>query len=201
MTDSLARWQGWLDGLHAGDSAARGELLAATSERLTRLTRRMLKDYPRVRRWEQTDDVLQNALLRLLRALDQVRPATLREYFRLAALQIRRELLDLARHYYGPQGAGAHHASHADADDPERPAGLAPDVSNSTHDPARLASWSEFHQQVEALPADTREVFELIWYQALSQVEAAKVLGVNERTVQRHWQAARLELHAALQGL
>ena len=39
----------------------------------------MLRDYPRVGRWEQTDDVLQNALLRLWRALEDVRPATARE--------------------------------------------------------------------------------------------------------------------------
>ena len=29
---------------------------------------------------------------------------------------IRRELIDLARHYYGPQGAGAHHASQGPSD-------------------------------------------------------------------------------------
>ena len=35
------------------------------AERLTRLTHNMLKDYPGVHRWEETDDILQNATLRL----------------------------------------------------------------------------------------------------------------------------------------
>src|SRR5919201_1947156 len=111
MSDSTTVVQAWIDRLRA--AAAREELLAATCERLRRLTRKMLRDYPGVRRWEETGDVLQNALLRLCRALRDVTPPTARDYFRLAALQIRRELLDLARHYYGPQGQGAHHASHA----------------------------------------------------------------------------------------
>src|SRR5262245_35464825 len=66
----------------------------------------MLKGYPNVRRWEQTDDVLQNAVIRLHRALQQLTVQTPLDFFRLAALNIRRELLDLARHYYGPQGRG-----------------------------------------------------------------------------------------------
>src|SRR5437660_12900850 len=103
--------QGWVDRLNRGEPDAREQLLSHASDRLTRLTRKMLRDYPGVRRWEQTDDVLQNALLRLCRALRDVTPPTARDYFRLAALQIRRELLDLARHYYGPHGHGARHAS------------------------------------------------------------------------------------------
>ena len=62
--------------------------------RLRQLTCAMLKDYPRLKRWEETDDVFQNASLRLYRALGKVRPASVREFFRLAAVQIRRELID-----------------------------------------------------------------------------------------------------------
>ena len=43
------------------------EALAEASE-LRQLARRDLNRFPRLRRWEQTDDVLQNATLRLLRA-------------------------------------------------------------------------------------------------------------------------------------
>jgi DNA-directed RNA polymerase specialized sigma24 family protein len=34
----------------------------------------------------------------------------------------------------------------------------------------------------------------------LSQAEAAEVLGVNERTIKRRWQSARLKLHDAMKG-
>src|SRR5262249_28446366 len=91
----------------AGGSAARDELLAQVYERLQRLARKMRKGFPGVKRWAQTDDVLHNALLRLLRALPEVPPGSLRDFFGLTMEQIRRELLDLARHYYGPRGPGA----------------------------------------------------------------------------------------------
>ena len=61
-----------IDRLRSGDATARDELLAHAVDRLTRLTRKMLRDFPGVHRWEETDDVLQNAVLRLCRALEEV---------------------------------------------------------------------------------------------------------------------------------
>ncbi len=52
----------------------------------------------------------------------------------------------------------------------------------------------------ERLPAEEREVFDLLWYQELSQAEAAALLGVSERTIKRRWQSARIMLHDALKG-
>jgi RNA polymerase sigma-70 factor (ECF subfamily) len=193
------RIQGWLDRLRAGDESAREALLNCACERLTRLTRKMLRDYPRVKRWEQTDDVMQNATMRLYRALSKVRPASAADFFRLAALNIRRELLDLAKHYYGPQGQGARHASHGRKGG-SRSRNPAFDPPDRAAEPSRLDAWTEFHTQVERLPDEEREIFDLLWYQQLSQAEAAAVLHISERTVKRRWQAARLKLHEALQG-
>jgi RNA polymerase sigma-70 factor (ECF subfamily) len=187
-----------LEALQRGEPEARAALLERSLERLTRLTRKMLRDFPGVRRWEQTDDVLQNAALRLHRALAAVQPPTVRDYFRLAAAQLRRELLDLARHYSGPYGLGAHHASIADASTPGE--GVPEPSGGATLDPGRLALWTEFHQQAEALPDEDREVFDLLFYQGFSQTEAAALLEVSERTIKRRWQAARLRLHGALGG-
>jgi RNA polymerase sigma-70 factor (ECF subfamily) len=191
--------QGWIDRLQRGDESARKELLNCACERLTRLTRKMLKSYARLKRWEETDDVLQNALMRLYRSLEEVRPATAADFFRLAALNIRRELLDLAKHYYGPRGLGANYVS--------RPEGPASGRSSqdfqppdSADDPSRLAAWTEFHTKVGKLPPEELEVFDLLWYQELSQAEAAALLNVSERTIKRRWQAARLRLHQVLQG-
>jgi RNA polymerase sigma-70 factor (ECF subfamily) len=115
----------------------------------------------------------------------------------LAAVQIRRELIDLARHHYGPQGAAAHHHSQAPAAAAQQPAHEAADLSG---EPSRLAAWGEFHEQVAILPEEEREVFELIWYQGLGRAEAAALLDVSVKTVQRRWQAACLRLHQALGG-
>jgi RNA polymerase sigma-70 factor (ECF subfamily) len=188
-----------LDRLQAGDEAARKELLESACERLRRLTRTMLRDYRRLKRWEETDDVLQNALVRLYRALQQVTPATPRDFYRLATLQIRRELIDLARHHYGPEGHGGHHESlggEGEAD--TRPAPY--EAADATHSPGRLAEWAEFHEEVANLPEEEREVFDLVWYQGLTHAEAAELLGVSTKTVQRRWHAACLTLHEKLGG-
>lgn len=189
-----------LERLQAGDAAAREELLRHASDQLTRLARRLLRDNPLVRRWEETDDVLQNSLLRLWKALAEVKPQSLAEFFGLAALQFRRELIDLARRLYGPEGVGAHHASARG--DPNASSGVTPaqDPGQSTYEPARLANWTEFHRLVETLPADEREVFDLLYYQELSQEEAAAVLGITDRTIRKRWRTARLRLHDALGG-
>jgi RNA polymerase sigma-70 factor (ECF subfamily) len=194
-SDTLVQVEGLIARLQAGDPSARDALLGAAGERLRQLAHRMLLGYPRVHRWEQTDDVLQNAMLRLYRAMKDVPPRTVTDFLRLAALNIRRELLDLAKHYYGPQGHGAHHVTLGP--DEAGPPEAAGQVSL---DPGRLTVWCEFHQQVERLPDDERAVFDLLWYQGLSQAEAAALLGVNERTIKRRWQSARVKLHDALQG-
>jgi RNA polymerase sigma factor (sigma-70 family) len=190
-----------IDRLQAGDEAARDELLSRSCDRLRRLTRKMLRGFPGVRRWEQTDDVLQNASLRLCSALREVRPPTAADFFRLAAAAIRRELLDLARRHAGAHGLGANHNSLAAA-----PGGAADASANdlrfadTTNDPDQLDAWSEFHRAADALPAEAREIFDLLYYQGVSQLEAAAILGVSERTVKRRWQSARLQLHGALEG-
>ena len=59
---------------NAGDVESREHLFQHCCERLERLARKMLADFPAVRRFEQTGDVLQNASMRLMRALREVQP-------------------------------------------------------------------------------------------------------------------------------
>ncbi len=192
--------QAWLDRLRSGDAAACDELLRCACERLHNLARKMLRSYPNVHRWEQTDDVLQNATLRLYRTLQQIPVETARDFFRLAALNIRRELLDLAKHHYGPLGHGTRHASIADTSSLDSPDTARLDAPDLSHEPSRIAAWSEFHQKIESLPELEREVFDLLWYQGLSQAKAAELLQVSERTIKRRWLSARLALSEALKG-
>jgi RNA polymerase sigma factor (sigma-70 family) len=200
MSDSNSRFsvlQHLLPRAVTGEEAAVDALLRHCGDRLTTLTRRMLGDFRRVRRWVETDDVLQNALLRLLGALRSVRPQTPRDFFALASLQIRRELLDLARHYYGPEGMGANH-------DSQSPAGASSpgghDPAEVCRQPAPLAQWRELHELIDGLPPEEREVLGLLFYQGLSQAEAAEVLNVSVRTVQRRWHDALCRLHRAWTG-
>lgn len=99
--------QHWLDQLKAGDPTARDALIEHSCDRLRAITKKQLRRFPGVHRWEETSDVLQHAAMRLHRALQDVHPENVRAFLGLVSIQVRRELLDLARHYYGPQGIGA----------------------------------------------------------------------------------------------
>lgn len=191
--------QNCLDRLQSGETTALVDLIDAACERLRQITRSMLASYPRLQRWENADDVLQNAVLRLYRALQSVVPASPRDFYRLATLQIRRELIDLTRHYFGPEGHGANHATNAPQTNNSSATPLF-EKSDDSLRPAGLADWSEFHEQAGALSDDEREVFDLIWYQSLPHSEAADLLNVSTKTIKRRWHSACLKLHAALNG-
>jgi RNA polymerase sigma-70 factor (ECF subfamily) len=170
----------------AGDRAALDGLVRRTADRLARVARKMLRGFPAVRAREETGDVLQSALLRLTRALRQVTPASVRDYYRLAAEQIRRELLDLARRYRRrPAG------QLGDAD-PAEPASASPDD---------LGRWAALHEAVERLPTDEREVFCLTFYHGWTQPQIAELLQMSDRQVRRVWAAACLRLNQAVGGL
>lgn len=182
--------------LLAGESDAVNRLLDHAALRLQHLTRKMLSGFGAVRRHEQTDDVLQNALLRLTRALKETVPEDARHFFRLAALQIRRELIDLSRRYNG-RGALSLDAG---SDDDRSGLGDQQTPAEHTNDPRRVAEWTEFHRLVQELPDKEREVIDLLLYNGLSQQEAAETMQVDVRSIKRYWQRARLTLFDKLQG-
>ncbi len=185
--------------LQAGRLEARAELLQAASDRLTAITRKLKRSFPLVGRWEQTEDVFQNASMRLYEAMARVEIQNPLHFFRLAALQIRRELIDMARRYEGPHGMGRNHFSQRiSSDDSEKQVSW--EHGETTYNPVAIAQWAEFHNVIEQLPQEERDVTELLWYHGMSQDEAAEVLSVDARTVRRRWRAARLALHERLQG-
>lgn len=175
------------------------DLIAVVSERLQKLTAKMLRHYPHLRRWEQTDDVFQTALIKLYRSLSEVKPESGRHFFALATTQIRRTLIDLARHHFGPQGQAAKH--HTDAgEETADGGGIVENEADARDQPETLASWAEFHETAEQLPAMEREVFDLVWYGGIEQKEIASCLGVSEPTIKRRWRSARRILARALEG-
>lgn len=182
-----------LAALEGGDQRARQGLVEQADQRLRLLAHHMLQNFPGVGRWEQTDDVLNQALVRLHDSLASVRPESTRHFLNLAAVQVRRVLIDLARKYAGPEGLGANHHSRGAT---SRSTGQFVDTTQ----PADELAWAEFHERVEALPEEEREVFGLLWYDGLSQADAARVLGVSLRTLKRRWQNARYQLVRALEG-
>jgi hypothetical protein len=122
---------------------------------------------------------MQSALVRLLRTLRTLRPAGTREFLNLAALHIRRELLDLARHFRNlpdrPAGAGGGDTGDALADVPDRGEAGGDDLDR----------WAAFHEQVEVLPAAEHEVLAFAQFSAALENEkkanAVAVQRLSER--------------------
>jgi serine/threonine protein kinase/DNA-directed RNA polymerase specialized sigma24 family protein len=162
----------WLERQRAGDPAARNELLRHARDRLRLLTRQMFRRFEGVRQFEETSDVLQDVLLRLDRALRAVDVPSSRDFLCLAAGQIRRALIDLSRRYFGPNGSGANQAPPGSVGEEA----LERHASGNADDPCRLALWTEFHRRIAGLPENDRELFDLLYYQGLSQPAAAEQL-------------------------
>ena len=197
MVQHNTELQACIDRMLDGDESHRQLLVDHAYERLRLLAHKLLSGYPSVRRWEQTDDVLQNASLRLWKSLGEVKPKDVRSFFGLAATQIRRELIDLARHYHGPQGMGAKHATDDHQD--ENPS-IRSEKADPTDGPLTLTEWTELHEKVHQLPDEEREIFGLLYYHGLTQPEAAEVLEVSLRTLKRRWRDTRESIFAALHG-
>ena len=183
----------WLDRDKAGDPQALDGLLKRVSARLDRLARKMLKRFPRIARWTDAEDVLQSASIRLIRALESVRPGSVRDFYALASLQIRRELLDLVKRFYGPFGEAAHHAS-INQDGSSGPV----QFDAAGEDERELEQWRQFHEEVERLPPEERETVGLIFYHGWKQDAVAQLFGVTVRTIQRWWRDALEKLRASL---
>lgn len=175
-----------LDRLQNGDPTARDELIEHACERLRYRARQMLSEYQRVRRWAETDDLLQSSLMRLHRALAEIHPEDPRQFYALAVTQIRRELIDLARHFYGAKGCGANHHTDDGAILEARPGEFTK--------PENLEEWTRFHEAVSRLPEKQREAIDMFFYKGMTKPEIASVLGQSLSTVKRHLQDAKLTL-------
>jgi RNA polymerase sigma factor (sigma-70 family) len=191
--DATVALQGLLDRLRAGDREARRLLLERAYERLRRLAGRILHgSFPEVARRHELDSVVDETWVRLLQAVEKTEPATVADFFRLAAHKFRQVLLDMARSERRRAQREILGLSAANGD------GAAPLVSNTTHDPARLALWTEFHEKVATLAELERAVFEMHYYLDLPQAEIARVLELHPRKVSYLWIAATEKLGEGL---
>jgi RNA polymerase sigma factor (sigma-70 family) len=165
---------GWIERVHAGDPAARNELLRHAQHRLEVLIRRMLRRFPNVN--ERTGVILTGVMVRMDRAVQRTKLSTALDYFNLAGYHIRLELLDIAKQ--------------------PRPLVLPPEEGRfepqHIEDAESLAIWAEIHQWIDALSTEESELWNLIWYNGLTQNEVAEILQMPRSTMRRRWQATRL---------
>jgi RNA polymerase sigma factor (sigma-70 family) len=194
--DTTADLQNLIDRLQRGDDSARGELLARAYQRLRRIASTLFhRDFPGLKDRHDLESVVDESWPRLMRALETARPPTVEDFLRLVAHKVRQVLLDMAdrqRRRDAWVRDGLLNAS-------ERPVGVEP--ADDSLEPGRLALLTEFHRQVENLPADQRTVFDLHYYTDLPQAEVARVLGIHPRKVSYLWVAATEQLAEWLDGL
>jgi RNA polymerase sigma factor (sigma-70 family) len=152
------------------------ELLASAVNRLQMLCSTLLhRSYPRLTRPPlnlQIDEMLSCVVERLIKALREVRPTTVRQFFALASQHMRWELNDMARRL--------------DKQVPVQPLrdSLTPSAPQSSG--SRLsANANRMLDAIEKLPDEEREVFSLVRIQGMTHNEAADVLDVSPATINR----------------
>src|SRR3954466_13830380 len=173
-TAVVQRYLDELDGDSAAEPIVRA-LLDRSVRRLHLLCPTLLhRSYPRLTQPPsnvQADELLGAVTERLLKALREVHPRTVRQLFALANQHMRWELNDLARRLDNQPAAVELNEGIVTA-----PASSA---SGLTPDGLRMLG------AIGELPKDEREVFDLVRIQGMTQVEAAQLLDVSTVTVKR----------------
>jgi RNA polymerase sigma factor (sigma-70 family) len=169
----------WVNELRAGRPNAAEPTFRKIMAKVDLFARGMFARFPRVGRFVDLDDVIQNSLIRLLGAFREVRPTSRRHFYALATELIRRELLDLVRYYYGPRGHGTNLSDVAVGE------AAGDHVPADGAAPAELDRLAAFHEAVAELPVEQREVIGLSYYHGWPQDQIANLFGVTVRTVQR----------------
>jgi RNA polymerase sigma-70 factor (ECF subfamily) len=189
MGEQTIQLQGLIVRLHGGDDSARRELIRCAYDRLRRLAAVVLNEsFPRLKRAPalvDTTDLANEVALKLYEALADVQPQSVHDFLRLAAQRMRWLLLDLARR-----------ADRSEERQRETPGAEAVEPTPSEN--SLSATLAALYQQIEELPEKEREVVDLLYFHGLSQAEAAALLGTAERTVRRHWTAAKVKLFEGL---
>jgi RNA polymerase sigma-70 factor (ECF subfamily) len=166
------------------------DLLERAVGRLRVLCAAMLyRSYPRLARPPlnlEVDEMLSSVVARLLRALGEVRPQNVRQFFGLATKHMRWELNDLAR--------SLDERSRAVIDEDLV---VAPAASTAGLSP----NARRILDAIESLPEDEREVFDLVRIQGMTHDEAAQLVGVSCKTIQRRLRRSSVLLTASLGDL
>jgi RNA polymerase sigma-70 factor (ECF subfamily) len=171
-------------------------LLSRSVNRLHTLCATLLhRNYPRLTRPPlnlQSEEMLSAVVERMIKALRQVRPGTVRQFFALANQHMRWELNDLARKL---------DAQTQDLELRESAVGVPSPPGDAPSTPAPGGNFVRILEAIDSLPEDERETFYLVRVQGMTQPAAAAVLGVSTRTVQRRINHTLLLLAEQLRDL
>ena len=181
-----------LERLKSGDGTAKNNLLAFAQGQLQRMARKMLHgtSFVVVRRWEQTDDVLQGTLVRLSRTIDQIPINSPKDFFKLAATNIRWELQTLRDKLNAKKADARWYQSDVQADHKGGPPahGNIADRAEARNDGFMLVS--RLLDEIETISEDDREMIDLVIIDGLTRKEAADTMGLALATFNRRYRDA-----------
>jgi RNA polymerase sigma-70 factor (ECF subfamily) len=130
----------------------------------------------------QSEEVLSAVVERLMKAMRSVRPGNVRQFFALVNQHMRWELNDLARRLDAQQAMLVPLPDSFAAD-------LADGPPSDGSQPGGTGPGGEATRRVlaaiDGLPEEEREVLNLVQVQGLTHAEAAAVIGVSSKTIQR----------------
>ena len=181
----------WLDRHNAGDPAAMNELLRFSQDRVLEHIRARFQPSDRLRRFADSQDVLVDVQANLAEHFRTAPFNDLMHFLRLTGRLARNRMIDLVRRYFGPQGPGTREMAvdpNAETGPNGPGAGWAPDPAPS---PEERALRAEVDQVIADLPPEHRDLFDLLYSARLPRAEAAEILGLAPRTLDRRWLEAR----------
>lgn len=184
-TELLRRWR-------QGDTSALDALIPKVYDELRALARRAVQRENPEHAFQATE-LVHDAFLRLVDQ-GQVDWQDRAHFFAIAAREMRRILVERARHRLAAKRGGGERPASLDetsAPEPVAPGPAMPD----------LLALDEALAALEALDAQQARVVELRYFTGLTIEETAAALGISVATVKREWSLARAWLGRRLEGV
>ena len=185
--------QGLLERFVAGDAAAKEALIMSALDRLSMIARKLLRGFGGEARMEMwTGEVFNEAYPRIAKALDDVKPSSLPQFYGLVRLQMQRALLDQLRSREGRDGQRPRTQpfSSRESDDEQAIPQIA---SNHTQEERHRELVLDLLDAVGKMPPNEADV---VWLKLSSytHVEIGEIVGVHEDTIDRYWNKACVKL-------
>lgn len=179
-----------LESLLLNDPNSQRDLQEYTVGRMRVLVERMYSRLPRLRHYEEIDDLLYQRAQTISETLRRTKPTDLASFLELMASQMRRSLEVLARDELS-------FGADQELSDPELRStksiidGAVTLVDSRNSNSECSLSWSKFHTAADRLPSRERIVFYLLYYHEMSRIEAADLIGISQAELNQCWLASR----------
>ncbi|MEO1527615.1 MAG: sigma-70 family RNA polymerase sigma factor [Planctomycetota bacterium] len=162
VTQNLSHWEG-------GSQMAMDRLYELTKNQLQRVARYWMG--PHLQSAWGSEDVLHVAWLKFQKTSLADKQLDAREFFRLSSLFIKRTIIEIGRRKQEHQKNDSPAIQNALFE--EEPSEVA----------AQREAYAMFEATIDALPADMKEIVRLSYYQGLSNIEIAELVGMTPKTV------------------